>query len=150
MSTVTIYARVAEDLKAATDQYAADHGMSLASAVADLLGRGLEAATNEGSVHALEARTQELEQELSQIRGAVGSMNERLKQVLGSCTCDQTLTGNDLLINGRCPKCARGLSSVLAGSPDVGGSVERSEVAPFMAGVGVALAVILLAFAASQ
>jgi len=56
VSTATIYARVPVTVKEATDEYAGRHGMSLASAVADLLGRGLEAAENEPSIRALEAR----------------------------------------------------------------------------------------------
>lgn len=151
MTSVTIYARVPEDLKAATDQYAAENGMSMATAVADLLGRGLEASSNEGSVAVLEARAQELENELLQVRGAVDTIHDRLKLILGKCACEQSLTGNDLLITGRCPNCARSLSGALAGEPTgpEGASVQRAEIAPFMAGVGVALAVILLAFAAN-
>ena len=68
MSTTTIYARIPEELKAATDAYAADHGMTLANAVADLLGRGMEATTNGDSVKALEARARELQLELDQVR----------------------------------------------------------------------------------
>ena len=64
MSTTTIYARVPEDLKSATDAYAAEHGMTLANAVTDLLGRGIEASVNEESVKALESRAQELQREL--------------------------------------------------------------------------------------
>jgi len=43
--TTTLYARVPMEMKQATDRYAADHGMTIAGAVTDLLGRGLQAAS---------------------------------------------------------------------------------------------------------
>jgi hypothetical protein len=148
MSQATIYARVPSDLKEATDEYASNKGMSLASAVADLLGRGLEAAENEPSIRALEARAQEIEQ----ARVAADAMTERLKQVLGKCACGTALTGRDLLLTGHCPKCNRSVAGLIAGagSSSDDASVNRSEVAPFIAGVGVALAVILIAYASTK
>jgi hypothetical protein len=147
--TATIYARVSEELKDATDRYADDHGMSLASAVADLLSRGLQEAGDEVSVRTLEARSQELQGELARVRDAAGTMDGRLKQVLGTCQCGSPLTGNDLLLTGRCPSCSRGVAGLLAGTGE-GGSINRSEFAPFMTGIGVALALIILAYAASK
>jgi hypothetical protein len=153
MSTATIYARVPVTLKEAADDYAGQHGMSLASAVADLLGRGLEAAQNEPSIRALEARAQEAEE----ARSAARAMAERLQQVLGKCGCGHELTGSDLLIAGHCPDCKRGVSGLLAGdqptdmtTTTAAATVNRSELAPFMAGVGVALAVILIAYSAGK
>jgi hypothetical protein len=146
----TIYARVSSELKAATDHYADDHGMSLASAVADLLSRGLQEAGDEASVRTLEARTQELQSELARIRDAAGTMDGRLKQVLGTCQCGSPLSGNDLLLTGRCPNCNQGVAGLLAGIGEGGGSLNRSEFAPFMTGIGVALALIILAYAASK
>jgi antitoxin component of RelBE/YafQ-DinJ toxin-antitoxin module len=147
MSTATIYVRVPGELKEAASEYASSRGMSLASAVTDLMGRGLEAAENEPSLRALEARAQEVEQ----ARSAAQAMSERLKPVLGRCGCGTDLTGRDLLITGHCPKCNRSVVGLLAaaGSTDAG-SVNRGEVAPFIAGVGVALAVILIAYAATK
>lgn len=146
----TIYARVSDELKEATDRYAGDHGMSLASAVSDLLSRGLQEAGDEASVRTLEARTQELQGELARVRDAAGTMDGRLKQVLGSCQCGSPLSGNDLLLTGRCPKCSRGVAGLLAGTGEGGGSLNRTEFAPFMTGIGVALALIILAYAASK
>jgi hypothetical protein len=147
MSTATIYARVPVDLKRAADEYADQRGMSLASAVTDLLGRGLEAAGNEESIRNLEARAQDAEE----ARSAAQAMTERLRQVLGKCGCGSVLTGNDLLVTGHCPACMRGVSALLAGdSPDESATVNRMELAPFMAGVGVALAVILIAYSAKK
>jgi hypothetical protein len=38
----------------------------------------------------------------------------------------------------------------MAGDQDSGGTVNRTEFAPFMAGIGVTLALIIFAYAASQ
>ena len=146
----TIYARVNEELKEATDRYAEDHGMSLASAVAELLRRGLQEAGDEASVRTLEARALELQSELARVRDAAGTMDGRLQQVLGSCQCGSPLSGRDLLLTGRCPSCSRGVAGLLAGTSDSAGSLNRSEFAPFMTGIGVALALIILAYAASK
>jgi len=147
MSTATIYARVPVTLKEAADNYAERQGMSLASAVADLLGRGLEAAENEPSIRALEARVQEAEE----ARSAAQAMGERLQQVLGTCGCGRELTGSDVLVTGHCPGCRRGVSGLLAGESTLEwATVNRGELAPFMAGVGVALAIILIAYSAGK
>jgi hypothetical protein len=145
MSTTTIYARVPDELKTATDTYATDHGMTLANAVADLLRRGMDAASNEESVRVLEARAQELQRELDQVRPALDAVYERLPQQLGTCRCGQKLTGEDLLIKGFCPSCKIGLTGTLAGSTDNGATVNRDELPPFLAGIGLALAVIFIA-----
>ncbi len=82
-------------------------------------------------------------------------MTERLQHVLGKCGCGHELTGNDLLVTGHCPNCKRGVSGLLAGNAPTdattaAATVNRSELAPFMAGVGVALAVILIAYSAGK
>jgi antitoxin component of RelBE/YafQ-DinJ toxin-antitoxin module len=151
MSTATIYARVPVALKEAADDYAEEHGLSLASAVTDLLGRGLEAAQNEPSLRALEARAQEAEE----ARSAARAMADRLEQVLGKCGCGHDLSGNDLLVTGHCPGCKRGVAGLLAADEKASATaavatVNRSELAPFMAGVGVALAVILIAYSSGK
>jgi antitoxin component of RelBE/YafQ-DinJ toxin-antitoxin module len=147
MSTATIYARVPVAVKEAADEYAEQRGLSLASAVADLLGRGLEAAENELSIRALETRAQEAEE----ARSATRAMAERLEQVLGECGCGRELTGNDLLVTGHCPKCKRGLSGLLAGAAaPTSATVNTTELAPLMAAIGVALAVILITYKAGK
>jgi len=148
--TATIYARVDSELKTATDQYAQERGMSLASAVSDLLSRGLEAAGNESSIRALEQRTQELQLELTRIHDAATALDSRLQQVLGTCECGQALTGKDFLVTGRCPACNEGVAALFAGIDESGGTMNRSEFAPFMAGIGVTLALIVLAYATSR
>lgn len=149
--TATIYARIDEDLKGAVDDYRREHGLSLTSAVSELLGRGLEAAGNEDSVGDLEVRVRELEGELAQIGSAARQADARMSQVLGTCRCGRDLTGRDLLIDGRCPGCNRGVTGLLTGAAGpADGEVNRTELTPFVAGVGMALALILLAYAASK
>jgi hypothetical protein len=145
MTTTTIYARVPTELKDATDAYATENGMTLANAVTDLLGRGLEATSSAESVKALEARAAELQQELNQVKPALDAIQERLPQKLGTCECGQELTGGDLLIKGTCPKCSRSLTGALAGADGAAAKVNRADLTPFLAGVGIALAVVLLA-----
>jgi hypothetical protein len=136
--TATIYARVDADLKRATDAYAADRGMSLAAAVSDLVGKGLAATDAERASRALNTRVRELEIEISRVRDAANAIDDRLHQRL------------DLLVTGRCANCARGITGLLTNPSESGGSVDRSEFAPFLAGIGVTVALIVLAYAASQ
>jgi hypothetical protein len=150
MSTPTVYARVSSDLKEAVDTFAEQRGMSLASAVTDLLGRGLEAATSEESVRGLEAHTQHLQAELSQVRQAASMMEGRFRQVLGKCQCGNPLTGRDFLVTGSCPGCGHGVANLLVSGGNVAGQVDRGELAPFLAGLGAAAALMVLLYAASQ
>lgn len=146
----TIYARVGPELKEATGEYAKGRGMSLASAVSDLISRGLEAAENESSIRDLEQRTRELQSELTRVRDAAIALDGRMGQVLGNCECGESLTGHDFLVAGRCPKCQNGVAGLMAGNDSSGGSVNRNEFAPFMAGIGVTLALIILAYSAGS
>jgi antitoxin component of RelBE/YafQ-DinJ toxin-antitoxin module len=149
--TATIYARIDANLKEATDIYAEDHGMSLASAVADLLSRGLEAYSGAASIQQLEERVRELDREMTRVRDTTATMDQRLKQVLGTCQCGSRLSGYDFLITGRCPKCSTGVASLLAGGGDPSaGSLNRNELGPFMSGIGVAIALLILAYAATK
>lgn len=51
-----IYARVPDAVKEDADEYAGKQGLTLTSAVVDLIQRGLDAATNERSIANLESR----------------------------------------------------------------------------------------------
>ena len=150
MTTPTVYARVTPELKDAVDSFAGQRGMSLASAITDLLVRGLEAATSEDSVRALEARTQQLQAELSQVQQAATVIDGRLRQVLGTCECGSPLTGRDFLVAGSCPLCGRGVTGLLVGATSATDRVVRRELAPFLAGLGAAAALVVLLYAASQ
>ena len=84
------------------------------------------------------------------MREAAVALDDRLGQVLGTCECGQSLNGHDFLVAGRCPKCQRGVAGLMAGNESSGGSVNRNEFAPFMAGIGVTLALIILAYSANS
>ncbi len=146
----TVYARVTTELKEALDSFAESKGMTQASAVTDLLIRGLEAASNETSIQALERRIDELEAELTQVRQAAGMVEARLRQVIGRCKCGNSLTGRDFMVTGSCSSCGQGVSGLLIGTGDRSGSVNRSELMPFLAGVGAAAGLLTLLVAVSQ
>jgi len=151
MTTPTVYARVSPELKEAVDGFAEQKGMSLASAVTDLLQRGLEAAYSEEAIRSLELRTQQLQGELSKVGQAASVVDERMRQVLGTCQCGKPLNGHDFLVAGKCPECSRGVTGLLVGQAnESAGSVDRNELAPFLAGIGVAAALIALTYAATQ
>lgn len=150
MPTPTVYARVTPELKDAVDVFAEERGMSLASAVTDLLVRGLEASSSEDSVRVLEARAQQMQADLSQVQQAAAVMDGRLRQVLGTCDCGSSLAGRDFLVTGCCPSCGRGVTSLLVGPSKSHGKVDRNELAPFLAGMGAAAALVVLLYAASQ
>jgi len=80
------------------------------------------------------------------VRPALDAVQTRLPQVLGTCKCGRSLTGEDFLIRGVCPDCKLGLSGTLAGAADNGASVNAVDLTPFLAGIGIALAVILIAY----
>jgi hypothetical protein len=145
-----VYARVSAELKQAVDDYAEERGMSLASAVSDLLETGLEGASNAQSIKSLEIINQQLQGDLAQARQAGNVLDSRLRQQLGRCHCGAELTGRDFLVSGQCPACSRGIASLLTGQNDTAGTVDRLEVAPFLAGLGAAAALITLIYVASQ
>jgi predicted Zn-ribbon and HTH transcriptional regulator len=149
MSAV-LYARVSQELKDAVEQRAVERGASLTATVTDLIERGLTAIDVADTRPALEASNHDLVAELARVRDTASTLEERMRQVLGTCRCGSELTGRDLLVTGHCPNCKAGISSLLAGGEITGASVNRSELGPFMSGVGVALALLLLAYAATR
>lgn len=149
MSTV-LYARVSQELKDAVEQRAAERGVSLTATVSDLIERGLTAIDVADTRPALEASNHGLVAELARVRDTATALEERMRQVLGGCRCGSVLTGRDLLVTGHCPSCNAGIGSLLAGGEIAGSTVNRSELGPFISGVGVALALLLLAYTATR
>jgi len=110
--------------KKAVDGYADERGMSLTTAVVDLLARGLEAAENEASIHKIEveiarlraerktsdARVREAETHAREamkreatLTSAYRGLAERIKQDIGKCpACQVGVTGEDLLVSTAC------------------------------------------------
>lgn len=153
--TAVIYARIASGLKGRVEAYANEHGMTLTAAVGELLERGLEAASNAGSVDQLRDRIVEQEHELSIARvdlaeatAALSSLRERERglqtlaqragQTLGPCPhCSKPVSGFDVLVTGHCPSCGRGLTSVLVG-PQMKG-LDQTEILLLLGALGIVL-----------
>lgn len=150
----TIYARVPDQVKAAADSYASEKGMTLANAVAALLDRGLQATADEASVVELETRIAELNSEIKVLRqrdkaasGAYRALAQRTAQPVGACPkCDSSISGNDLLVSGRCsnPSCGASLSPLLgmASRPETGkGGLDDGDLKLLLGALGVALGI---------
>ena len=150
-----IYARVPETLKEATDFYAGQRGVTLTSAVVDLLGRGLAAVSDERSIAALETQLAETkaanvaleanvktsESELAGLR----AFAQQAERGVGRCPnkeCGAEISGIDLLALRKCPKCGHALSDLLA--PSVNTSTLNQREIGVLVG---ALAVVLIAAA---
>src|SRR6266536_4036090 len=119
-----IYARVPRALKEAIDGYRHERGMTITTAVVDLLNRGMESVMNEESATDLERRLAEvtgrlsaaeakgreaqatvetLEEREQNLMGAYRVLAERVKQNVGTCpTCRSPITGHDILVKTRC------------------------------------------------
>lgn len=149
VATEVIYARVPKDLKEAADEYARTRGATLTSAVVDLIDRGLSSVSDERSVAEMEkvvstlsADNARLEGELTAARyeaGALRTFAGRATRKVGSCPgCGSDISGYDLLAAGRCPKCDRGLSSLLV--PDkTSANLDQRELLILVGALGALL-----------
>ena len=154
----TIYARVPDTIKEAADAHAAAHGVTLASAVSELLDRGLQAAADERSIGELERRAAELTAEVEALRqrdqavsSAYQALAQRIEQPVGACPrCGDPVTGHDLLVAGRCPKpdCAASLSELLSRPPSAvvagKGGLDDGEFKMLLGALGLALGIAYL------
>lgn len=153
-----IYARVPETLKAATEGYAAEHGRTLAAAVAELLEGGLSGtdraeriAALEGEVERLAADKSTLQSELHGARTelqALGALGDRVRQTVGACPnsdCAQAITGYDLLATGACHHCGTALSGLLVGKEARSDSLNQQQFLLLIGALGALVGVALLA-----
>jgi antitoxin component of RelBE/YafQ-DinJ toxin-antitoxin module len=154
--TQVIYARTPEKVKAAADAYASERGMTLTGAVVDLLERGLSAASDEQSIAELQANLARANAEKAQVEAslkasaseaaALKAFAQRAATSVGRCpngTCEQPITGYDLLGIGKCPNCQQQLTSLLAPegqSP----SLDQRELLPLLGALGAVLALAYL------
>ena len=114
----TIYARVPDQVKQATDAYATSSGLTLAGAVSDLLDRGLQAASDADSiselqqtVSALKIQVEKFREREQMIASANQALAQRITRPVGNCpACGNAVSGQDLLITGRCPRAECGAS----------------------------------------
>jgi len=149
--------RVPDSLKRALQAYASERGLTLTSAVVDLLERGLEAiadatsitglkqklAASSSEVHTTRARLQEAESELQASREReetsariYRALAERARGELASCPqCRKPVRGSDLLVSGHCPNCARAITALLLPRPQTG-APDKDEYLALLGALG--------------
>jgi ribosomal protein L37AE/L43A len=155
MTTEVIYARVPTALKEAADAYASQHGKSLTGAVADLLDRGLAAASDERSIVELEvnlarvtAQKAEAEASLQAAMtqlAALSALAQRASRRVGTCpSCKKQITGHDLLGTGQCQECGQTLSGLIAPEPTAP-TLDQRELLVLVGALGAVLAIAYIA-----
>jgi hypothetical protein len=146
-----IYARVPDLVKDAVDTYSKDCGVTLTSAVVDLLGRGLAAASDEKSIAELEAKLASVSAERAQAEanltsatselGALRAFAQRAAQKVGSCPnadCRQVITGYELLALNQCSHCKQPLMDLLAPRGTTS-TLDQREIGVLFGALGAAL-----------
>jgi rubrerythrin len=155
--SAVIYARVPDSLKQALHAHAGERGLTLTTAVVELVERGLEAIADEQSVTELDAKLAAASRELERTRGRLqeaelglqtarererltartySALAERARQQLGSCPqCRAPVRGCDLLVAGRCPNCGKALTSLLLPTPRA--NFARDEYLALVGALGV-------------
>jgi hypothetical protein len=155
MATEVIYARVPTALKEAADAYASQHGKTLTGAVADLLDRGLNAASDERSIGELEANLARATAEKAEAQAglqaasaqlaALSALAQRAKRRVGTCpSCAGQITGHDLLGTGQCQECGQTLSSLIAPGPTTP-TLDQRELLVLVGALGAVLAIAYIA-----
>lgn len=149
----SLYFRGSAKLREDAEQFGLARNLTLSSALAALVERGLEAVANEESVKNLELTSQRLAQEVAVLRErdqkwstVFSSLQGQLQTLrVGKCpSCHQDVTAFDHLLAHQCPwpACAKPLTHV---------QVERQEeFPPALAGLVGALGGLLFGIAASQ
>ena len=162
MTTEVIYARVPPGLKSDVAAYAEKAGVTLNSAVADLLECGLETRAVEladgGPDRELDAMRQTVtdlrtavaasDRELVRLEGqrkdfaaAAEGLTERLEQSVARCpSCKNPVSGSDVLVRGVCQQCHKPLSSLLT---DDRVQLNQGDYMVLIGAVGVLLALSL-------
>lgn len=152
-TTVSLYFRTSPKVREDVEQYGDERSLTLSSALAALVERGLEAVGSEDSVRALEKKAQRLAQELAVLqerdrgwRTMFDSLQGQLKALrVGKCpACQNYVTAFDHLLARRCPwpTCSKPMPQVLT---------ERTEeFPPALAGLVGALGGLLFGIAAGQ
>lgn len=155
MATEVIYARVPTALKEAADAYASQHGKTLTGAVADLLDRGLNAASDERSIGQLEVKLARVSAEKAEAEAslqaaatrlaALSALAQRASQRVGTCpNCSQEITGHDLLATGQCATCHQALSDLIV--PErTASSLDQRELLVLVGALGAVLAIAYIA-----
>jgi hypothetical protein len=153
--TKVIYTRVPDQLKDAVDAHAEERGVTLSSAIVDVLERGLTAVSDEKSLAALEAkladasaRSARLESELRSAKAevaTVAALGTRAASHVGRCpTCTSPISGYDLFASGECPSCRAPLSGLLA-STSRSKALDQREFLMLIGALGAVVGLALVA-----
>lgn len=149
--TVSLYFRGSPKLRDDAEQFGVERTLTLSSALATLVERGLEAVGNEDSVRALEVTAQARAQELAVLRERdrgwqtmFNSLQGQLQALrVGKCPhCRKTVTAFDQLLARRCPSCEQPMQQVLVD--------QAEEFPPALAALVGALGGLLFGMAAGQ
>ena len=151
MATEVIYARVPTALKEAAGAYASQQGKTLTGAVAELLDRGLNAASDERSIRHLEANLARVSAEKAEAEAslqaattqlaALNALAKRASQKVGTCPrCGRPITGHDLLATGQCGSCRQTLSDLIVPEPTAS-SLDQRELLVLVGALGAVLAI---------
>ena len=152
--TESLYLRTSTSLRDEAERYGEERGLTLSSALAVLVERGLQAVSDETSVVKIERRAQELSKEVAVLherdnawRTMFESLQGQLKTLaVGRCPyCRQLVTAFDQFLAHQCPwsTCAQPLHQVLP-------LPKPEEVPPAVAGLLGALGGFLVGVTASQ
>lgn len=152
--TESLYFRASPKLREDVEQLGEERGLTLSSALAVLVERGLEAVANDSSVVRLERRVSSLTQDLAVYqerdrnwRAWFDSLQGQMRAVrVGTCPrCQQVVTAFDQFFARACPwpNCGEALQQVLP-------PPKADEFPPAVAGLFGALGGFLFGVAASQ
>lgn len=146
-----IYARVPDAVKDDVEEYAEKQGVSLTSAVVDLVQRGLAAVVEEKSITNLEAKVARTSAENNALEarlavasnevGALRSFADRAVQTtVGKCPkCQHPISGFDLLGRSHCGKCGQSLLGLLAPKSSSQPALDERELGFVVGALGAAL-----------
>lgn len=146
-----IYARVPDTVKDDVEDYADTQGVSLTSAVVDLIQRGLSAVAEQKSIANLESKLARTSAEKSAVESrlavasnevaALRSFADRAVQTtVGKCPkCQQPISGFDLLGRSHCSQCGQSLLGLLAPKSNSQPALDERELGFVVGALGAAL-----------
>ena len=154
MKTQVLYARVEEELKTEVDDFAQSRGVTITSALTDLVTRGLAAISEEESISRLESQLAHARTEkanlLSELRASkieadtVRALTQRSNHPIGNCVvCSIPFSGYELLSVGQCSN-GHPLAEALSLDPRAS-STDQRDFLLFLGALGAVLGVAYLA-----
>lgn len=161
---VALYARIPRETKDAVDDYASRQDLTLAAAVQQLLDVGLQIERQRSEVETLRTeidtlrdqfvaveqdrdretmRREKAESDYRTLQNAAGVWSDRAAMPVGVCPgCEQPLTGDDLLVAGRCRHCGKSAAELL--SPPRASGLDDKEFMMMLGAAGLLLGLIAI------